>query len=161
MDERLRGLSATYLRLGTGELAAAAVFAGLAAFVLSPRLQDPSDRAALWSAVTPLVVVLAQGGAYWLLARRWMASGSAPSTVAGLYRCFRYADPGLLAAGLVGLVVWWPASLGAGLWLVGIWVFAAAEYANYFVVRLAYPAHRWWADVRRWRTPRLVLDLEQ
>jgi len=62
-------LRSTYLRLGLGELAAAAVFTYLAAVGVCPRLDGGEARAALWSALAPLVFVLVHAGIYWLLAR--------------------------------------------------------------------------------------------
>ena len=143
-----------YLRLGLGELAAAVVFA-----VVLPRLVGDQDQRALWCALTPLLVVLLQAGSYWLLARGWVARGVMPTSLATLYRGFRWADALLLIGGLVGVLLWLPAE-GRSLVVVGaIWAFGLIEYVNYFVVRLAYPVGRWARSVRQWRTPQLVQDL--
>lgn len=161
MGGRRRELRRRYLSLGTGELAAAAVFAGLAVVVVMPQLEGDRDHAALWSALTPLLVVLVQAGTYWLMARTWVTCAPMPASAAAVYRVFRAADPVLLAAGLVGVVLWWPGDTGTALLVVAVWAFGVVEYVNYFVVRLSYPPHRWSASVTRWRTPRLVQDLGQ
>jgi len=134
----------TFLSLGLGELAAA--------------VGDDSSFA-LWAALVPLVVVLVQGGAYWLLARGWVLRSSMPASVAQVYRAFRVVDLALLAAGLVGVLVRLPERPVSALAVIGIWAFGVVEYVNYFVVRLAYPARGWVIDVRRGRRPRLVRDL--
>lgn len=148
----------TFLSLGLGELAAAVVFLVVASTVVSPWLGDDSSFA-LWAALVPLVVVLVQGGAYWLLARGWVLRSSMPASVAQVYRAFRVVDLALLAAGLVGVLVRLPERPVSALAVIGIWAFGVVEYVNYFVVRLAYPARGWVIDVRRGRRPRLVRDL--
>ena len=40
-----------------------------------------------------------------------------------------------------------------------IWLFGVVEFINYFVMRLAYPVRRWFAEVGERRTPRLMLDV--
>jgi hypothetical protein len=157
-DERRIDLRRTYLRLGTGELAAAAIFAVVAAGSVAPRLGTPSDRAALWSALAPLLAVLVQAGGYWLAARTWVGETAMPSPLARTYLAFRAVDPVLLGAGLVGVLAWWPERPGVAALVVVVWAFGAVEYLNYFVVRLAYPPARWAGEVTRWRTPRLVRD---
>lgn len=160
MDGRRRdALRRRYLSLGLGELAAAAVFLAITLTVAMPRFDDPQDRLALASALIPLLVVLAQAGIYWLLARSWVGRHRMPPSVRGVYRTFRGVDVALLAAGLVGTIMWFPSSVGAALAVLMVWLFGVAEFVNYFVVRLAYPAHRWVATVGQWRTPRLVRDL--
>jgi len=159
LERRRDELRSTYLRLGTGELAAAGVFAVAAVTVVLPRLADPGDRAALWSALVPLLLVLVQAGAYWLLARTWVGRAPMPPGVASTYRALRVLTAGVLAAGLVGVVAWWPRDAGASVLAAGIWTFAAAEYVNYYVVRLAYPVRQLPAGVGRRRAPRLALDL--
>lgn len=148
-----------YLGLGLGELVAAAVFVVVGATVVSPWLSTADGSLALWAALVPLVVVLVQGGVYWLLARRWVLRSSMPARLATVYSAVRVADAALLAAGLVGVLVWLPERPVAALAVLGVWGFGLVEYLNYFVVRLAYPARRWLADVRRWSRPRLVRDL--
>jgi len=158
MTDRRDGLRRRYLSLGLGELAAAVVFVAVALVSVQPRLRG-TEPWALWSALLPLVVVLLQAGAYWLAARRWVERGRMPSALATTYRAFRLANLGLLAAGGIGAVWWGSGRPGVVLLLTAVWLFGAVEYANYFVVRLAYPLRRWVAEVGRWRTPRLVLDL--
>lgn len=153
------GLRRKYLSLGTGELTAAAVFGAVAAASVGPRL-DGTARAALWSAVVPLLLVLLQGGAYWLLARRWvLGPRTMPVRLAAVYRAFSVANLVVLAAGLAGIGLWWPDTWPAAGTVMVVWVFGLIEYLNYFVVRLSYPLGRWRAGVRRWRTPRLVVDV--
>ncbi len=153
-----QAMRSTYLNLAAGELAAVAAFIVVAVNAIAPRL-DGSSRVALWCALVPLLVVLVQGGAYWLLARRWVLHSPMPASLAALYRGFRRYDVAMLAAGLVGVLTHLPDSAGASVLVVAIWLFAVVEYANYFVVRLAYPVRRWLTTVGQWRTPRLVLDL--
>ena len=148
-----------YLSLGTGELVAAAVFAVVAISVVMPRLEVPQDSAALWSALAPLLIILVQAGAYWLLARNWVELAPMPTSLAALYRAFRVLDAGLLVAGLVGVLVWLPDHVGVALAIVVVWIFGVVEYVNYFVVRLSYPIRRFPFVVGQWRTPRLVQDL--
>ena len=118
--ERREELRRTYLSLGVGELASAGVFT-LAAPSVGNHLSGPG-RWALWAAVVPLVVVLLQGGCYWLAARSWVGVSPMPPRLVSTY-------------------------------------FGVAEYLNYYVVRLAYPARTWLRLVRQWRVPRLVADL--
>jgi hypothetical protein len=158
-DKRRHELRGKYLKLGTGELAAAAVFAVVAATVVMPRLDGPDDHAALWSALIPLLVVLTQAGIYWLLARTWVKQMPMPAAIANVYRAFRIIDAVLLVAGLIGILVWWPEPIAKVLLVVAVWSFGVAEYINYFLVRLAYPVSRWFATVGQLRTPRLVQDV--
>ena len=158
IDERRDELRRTYLSLGSGELVAAAAFVGVATGIVAPRLGEPDDRLALWSALAPLVVVLVQAGVYWLAARTWVGRGTMPSGLAVVYRAFRVLDPVLLAAGLVGVLVWWPSSSWAVVLVLGVWAFGVVEYVNYFVVRLAYPLGETRKIAER-RVPRLVVDV--
>lgn len=159
MDEgRRRELRRKYLNLGVGELAATAVFVAAAIFSVAPRLRGP-EHWALWAALTPLCVLLVQAGAYWLLARRWVLPGGMPPSLAAAYRAFRVLDVGLLAVGLAAVAWAWPDRAGVAVLVLAVWLFAVVEYVNYFVVRLSYPIHVWFAEVTRRRTPRLVLDL--
>ena len=159
LDERREKLRRKYLSLGTGELVAAAVFAAVAVSVVMPRLEIRQDSAALWSALTPLLIILVQAGAYWLLARNWVERAPMPTSLAALYRAFRALDAGFLAAGLLGVLVWLPDHVGVALAIVVVWVIGVVEYVNYFVVRLSYPIRRLPFMVGQWRTPRLVQDL--
>jgi hypothetical protein len=148
-----------YLSLGLGEFVAAAVFAVGAAMAVVPRMTSSTAVAALWSALFPLLLVLVQAGAYWLLARGWVGIGPMPSTLARLYRVFQVMDPLLLIAGLVGMVIWWPDDLWVAVLVLAVWVFGVIEYLNYFAIRLSYPASEWLAKVRQRNVPRLVKDL--
>ncbi|MFW2242373.1 hypothetical protein ACVH9Z_23805 [Rhodococcus opacus] len=62
IDERRETLRRKYLSLGTGELAAAAVFAAVSVVAVMPRVEIRQDSAALWSALIPLLVLLVQAG---------------------------------------------------------------------------------------------------
>lgn len=157
--ELRKDLSRKYLNLGVGELVATLVFAVIAAAVIGPRLEHRSDEAALWSALIPLLVILVQAGIYWLAASGWVERRPMPKGFAVTYRAFRVIDAVLLLAGIVGLVIWWPSSVGAALGMSAIWLFGVLEYVNYFVVRLSYPIGRWLTTVGQWRTPRLMQDL--
>ncbi|WP_265442646.1 hypothetical protein [Flexivirga meconopsidis] len=151
--DRAAALRRTYLSLGLGELCATAVFVGVALTGVVP------SSAALWSALIPLVLVLLQGGVYWLLARRWLARGVMPRAVAAAYRSFRLLDPLVIAAGLVGVLVTQVSAEQRVLALM-VWLLAVVEYVNYFVVRLAYPATSWLSKVGERRIPRLVKDIQ-
>lgn len=145
--------------MGIGELAAAVGFAAVAAASIAPRLATANDRAALWSALVPLLAILVQAGTYWLLARSWVARASMPRAIRTVYRTLRVANVVLLAAGLAGILLWRPTGLAALVLVLAVWFFAVIEYVNYFVIRLSYPPARWFTLVRQWRTPRLVQDL--
>lgn len=142
-----------YVNLGLGELAATAVFVFAAL-----RIGSPSEQIALWAALVPLLVILIQGGVFWLLARSWVCTAAMPRAVAAGYRAFRVLDPVLLAAGLVVALVRFPSG-PIGILVVLVWLFGVVEYLNYFVVRLAYPVSRWLAGVTQRRTPQLMLDV--
>ncbi|MDJ0402974.1 hypothetical protein QNA23_05770 [Rhodococcus erythropolis] len=155
VDQRRQSLRRKYLNLGLGELAAAAVFAAVAVGFVMPRLEGSQDCAAL----APLLVILVQAGAYWLLARGWVELEPMPARLAALYRVFRVLDVLLLAIALLGVVIWLPDHSGAAVGVVAVWVFGVVEYVNYFVARLAYPLRRWPFEVGKWRRPQLVRDL--
>lgn len=159
VDQRRKSLRRRYLSLGLGELAAAVVFAAVAVGVVMPRLEGPKDSAALWSALAPLLVILVQAGVYWLLARGWVEQAPMPARLAALYRVFRVLDVLLLAIALLGVVIWLPDHSGGAVGVVAVWAFGVAEYANYFVARLAYPLQRWPFEVGKLRRPQLVHDL--
>lgn len=159
LDTQRESLRRKYLSLGIGELVAAAVFACVAVTFVRPRLPRADDYTALWSALTPLLVILVQAGIYWLMARSWVHRTPMPTAIAHVYYAFRITDIALLVAGLVGMLAWWPESLGTALLVAGVWCFAVLEYVNYFVVRLAYPIGRWFTSVGRRRTPRLMHDV--
>ncbi len=149
-----------YLSLGLGELVAAGLFLGIGVAQLAPLLDGPTGALPLWFALGPLVVILLQAGAYWLLALGWVGRAVMPRGVAATYAALRILDPALLLVGLLGLVVTWPATAPVAWSLLGIWGFAVIEYVNYYVVRLSYPPLAWFARVGQWRTPRLVQDLD-
>lgn len=154
-DDRRR----RYLSLGVGEFFAATVFVVIALTTLAPRFEGTRGAAALWCALVPLIVILAQGGAYWLLARDWVGRAAMPVGLASLYRGFRTLDPVLLALGAVGVVALRPENVGPLVVAVATWLFAVVEYVNYFVVRLSFPVTRWVEGVAQRRTPQLVKDL--
>ncbi|MPV35582.1 hypothetical protein [Georgenia subflava] len=159
MDDRRDRLRRKYLSLGAGELVAAALFAGGAAWAVAPRL-GIDGTTALWCALVPLLVVLVQAGAYWLLARTWVGRRPMPARLARLYRGFRVIDPLILAAGLVGILVRLPDRADVTVLVLAVWAFGVVEYLNYFVVRLSYPASEWFRLVGERRTPRLVQDVD-
>lgn len=142
-----------------GELTAAAVFGFVGFSNVIPMANSGSTRKALWSASAPLVAILVQGAAYWLLAMSWAGRGTMPRKVALVYRVFRIANPVLLAAGLVGALVWLPSDASVVL-VLAVWLFGVVEYVNYYVVRLAYPPRDWASRVTEWRRPQLVRDLD-
>ncbi len=83
--------------------------------IVMPRMEDSPFDLALWAARTPLLVILVQAGARRLLARTWVALRPMRATTACLHRAFRSGDTFLLAAGLVGVLVWWPDHIGTAL----------------------------------------------
>lgn len=149
-----------YLSLGVGELVAAAVFCLTAANAIQPRLMG-TEASVLWIALLPLLLVLWQSGAYWLLARSWVAGGSMPDAVAAVYRVFRVLDALVLAGSLVAIILWLPSRIPVLVLVIAVWLFALVEYANYFVVRLSYPLTQWASRVGEWRTPQLIRDLRR
>lgn len=159
VDTRRAVLQRKYLSLGSGEIVAAAVFAMVAFGSVMPRLHGRNDVLSFWFALVPLLVILVQGGAYWLLARGWVGQRPMPGSLAALYRIFRSADAALLLVGLAGVLAWLPAASGARLLVALVWLFGVIEYVNYFAVRLAYPLHGWPGRVARWRTPRLMREV--
>jgi hypothetical protein len=72
---------------------------------------------------------------------------------------FQITDVALLAAGLAGVVIWWPAHPGASLPVMAVLGFGAVEYVNYFLIRLAYPVGNCFTTVGQRRVPQLVNDL--
>ena len=68
-------------------------------------------------------------------------------------------DAVLLLAGLVGIIVWFPAHPFAAIGIPFVWLLGVIEYVNYFVVRLAYPPSVWFKRIGEWRTPRLLQDV--
>lgn len=148
-------LSRKLLGLGTGEVVAAAIFVLLAVQVTA---RIGAAAPALWSALVPLLLVLLQGGVYWL-ARSRAVGRPLPTGLGPVYRAFRHLDVGVLILGLIGVILWWPSDPGVAGLVLAVWVFGVVEFVNYFVVRLAYPPARWFAEVGRWRTPQLVKDL--
>nr|WP_108870539.1 hypothetical protein [Tessaracoccus timonensis] len=157
-SDRRQQLRQQYLKLGVGELVAAALFCVLAITTVQPRL-EPGEAPALWGGLAPLVVVLLQGGAYWLLARSWVKVSPMPRSLAVTFSALRVANVALLLAGLAAVALWWPARAHIGVLAVIAWLFGVVEYVNYYVARLAYPLTQWLARVGEWRTPRLVQDL--
>lgn len=161
MPTRRMALQRRYLSLGAGELIATLVFIAVAFVAVLPRVNDSGDRAALLAALIPLLMVLVQGGVYWLMARHWVQQKSMPANLAVIYRVFRVFDVVLLVASLSAIVCWSSGNIAAMVVIGLIWVFAVAEYVNYFVVRLAYPTGRWLKMVGQWRTPQLIQDMRR
>lgn len=160
--ERRADLRRTYLRLGTGELVAAIVFAVLAQVTVRPRLPAPDHELVLWVALLPLEVVLLQAGVYWLLARSWLLRAPMPAATATAYRCLRAATALLLVVSLLVLLVLLvllPDEPLVAALVLAIWACAAVEFVNYYLIRLAYPVGGWVAGVRARREPRLARDL--
>lgn len=155
---RRQALRRRYLSLGSGELAAAAVFLTIALAMGVPRL-DKDSRLAMWFALVPLLLVLVQAGIYWLLARSWVEHHPMPPSIRRTYRSFRVVNVAVLLGGLCGLITFLPDGLASSFGFIAIWMFGVVEYVNYFVIRLAYPPRLWLSTVGQLRTPRLVQDL--
>ncbi|WP_025778452.1 hypothetical protein [Brevibacterium sp. VCM10] len=156
--DRFAPLRRRFLSLGLGEIVAAAVFA-----VVPTRLAFiAADGAgtALWCALFPLLFILVQAGIYWLLARHHLPE-PVPRAVSRLYRGLRIINPLVLVASGIGIVVAWPGASLSAVLIIAVWLFAVAEYVNYFHFRLSYPWSMWAGQVGRWSTPRLVRDLRR
>ena len=155
---RFEPLRRRFLSLGLGEIVAAAVFA-VVPTQLTFVAADGAE-AALWCALFPLLFILIQAGIYWLLARHHLPE-PIPRAVARLYRSLRFINPLVLLASGIGIVVTWPGASLSAVLIVAVWLFAVAEYINYFHVRLSYPWSTWAGQVGRWSTLRLVRDLRR
>ena len=155
---RFEPLRRRFLSLGLGEIVAAAVFALVPTQL--PFIAADGAEAALWSALLPLLFILVQAGIYWLLARHHLP-GPIPRTTAGVYRSLRIINPLVLLASGIGIVVTWPGTSLSAVLIIAVWLFAVAEYVNYFHFRLSYPWSMWAGQVGRWSTPRLVRDLRR
>lgn len=158
-DSRRRARRRTYLSLGTGELAAAALFTYNAVWVVAPRSNDDQRSLTFMVGVAPLVVVLCQAGAYWLMARGWVTVRPMPRGLARMYRAFKTLDLLVLVAAGTYIALHLENSGWAGPLALGTWLFAIVEFVNYYVVRLSYPCHAWLDKVGQWRTPRLIQDV--
>lgn len=156
---RFRDPRHRYLSLGLGELTALLVFALVPLIGIRGFLTATGALVALWFALAPLLFILLQAGAYWLLARNWVGSGSMPIPLARIYAGMRIIDPLVLVLGLVGVLLNLPSAPSAVALVALVWVFGAAEYANYYIVRLSYPLQDWPASVMQGRTPRLIKDI--
>lgn len=159
-DDRRSALRRKYLSLGLGELAAVALF--ICVVLLWSGLGLGSDQARICFLVgfAPLVVILIQAGAYWLLARTWVQIRPIPRRLVRLYRVFQVLDVFILVAAGAYIVVHLPNTGWSGVPAVAVWLFAVVEFVNYYVVRLSYPWSRWFTVVGQWRTPRLIQDLQ-
>lgn len=81
---------ASRLRLLAGH--ALAMFVHAALTVVFPGLGSDQAVASFLVAVVPLVLVLSQAAAYWLLARTWVEVRSMPRSLARLYRTLQALD---------------------------------------------------------------------
>ena len=158
-EDRRAALRRRYLSLGLGELAAVVMFVYAALTVVVPRLGSDQAVASFLVAVVPLVLILSQAGAYWLLARTWVEVRSMPRSLARLYRTLQVLDVLVLLAAGIYIAVDLSSTRWAGTMAVLVWLFAVVEFTNYYVVRLSYPWAKWFTKVGQWRTARLVQDL--
>lgn len=143
--------------LGLGELASAALFC-----VVAVLLFDGQPRPWLGVLATaPLVLVLVSAGIFWLAASRWVPGGVMPIWMARLYLAARWVLPAVELASFAVLVYTWPGlGLSTGLATAAL-LLGAAEYVNYFVVRISYPAVGWMREVRQRRIPRLMREVRR
>jgi hypothetical protein len=114
-DERRAQLRRKYLELGVGELVAAAV---VVVAIVMPRMEDPRDQFALFSALTPLLVILAG----WCLLASGAKLGRAEadarenrSPLASIVHCghprpcsWRQASSGSSSGGRITWAAHWP-----------------------------------------------------
>lgn len=158
-DDRRAVLRRKYLWLGLGELAAVAVLVAAGLGVVAPKLDSDQAGVSFLVGGCALVLILSQAGAYWLLARTWVQLRPMPRRLARLYRGCQVLDVFVL----VGTGAYIAVQLFRTRWSAGpaaaLWLFAVAEFTNYYIVRLSYPWGRWFTMVGRWRTPRLIQDL--
>lgn len=158
-EDRRAALRRRYLSLGIGELAAVVVLAFAALTVVVPRLGSDQAVASFLVAMVPLVLVLCQAGAYWLLARTWVEVRTMPTSLARVYRALQILDVVVLFAAGVYIALDLSSTRWAGTIAVLVWLFAVVEFTNYYVVRLSYTWAKWFTTVGQWRTPRLVRDI--
>jgi hypothetical protein len=158
MDTPAYRLRRRLLNLGSGELVAAVVFAWLSLFASR---EDPVGRIGLPLATVGLVLVLMEGGCFWLLARSWVPRGRMPRAVARIYLALRWVMPLILILSAVGLAMRWPSLPQVRILGVGAVSLGVIEYVNYFIRRVSYPVATWCRDVRRLREPRLMRDVRR
>jgi hypothetical protein len=158
VDTTANRLRRHLLNLGSGELAAAFAFAWLGVFA---GRDDPTGRVGLPLAAVGLVVVLVEGGCFWLLARGWMPCRRMPRTLARIYLTLRWVTPLIFVLSAIGLAMWWPSLPHVRVLGVSAVSFGVTEYVNYFIRRVSYPVATWWRDVRRLRQPRLIHDVRR
>ncbi|MEO8829180.1 hypothetical protein [Lapillicoccus sp.] len=158
-DARREGLRRKFLSLGLGELAAAVVFVYIALWVVGPKVRDERSMLTFMVALAPLLLILCQAGAYWLLARSWVKVGSMPRPLALLYRVFRVLNVVVILAAGLYIVLNLPDAPVMAVLTVVVWLFAVVEFVNYYVLRLSYPINKWFHQVGRWRTPQLIRDI--
>lgn len=128
-----------------------AVNVGLLAAVFFWSLQVPASVANL-AGYGMLAVLLLQGSGYWSAKYRQLRSGArCPSGLAAFRTCRVLNLVLLTATAVVVLLAAWR-SPGLRTWPgLGFWVFAVAEYVNYFQVQLSYQTR---TDIRRLRRTR-------
>jgi hypothetical protein len=158
MDTPAYRLRRRLLNLGSGELVAALVFAWLSYFASR---DDPPGRIGLPLATVGLILVLIEGGCFWLLARSWVPRGRMPRAMARIYLTLRWATPLILVLSAVGLAMRWPSLPQVRILGVMAVSLGVIEYVNYFILRVSYPVATWWRDVRRLRQPRLIRDVRR
>lgn len=157
-NDRRSALRRKYLSLGLGELGAVAVFVCVV-FLYSAQGVVSDQKMSFLVGFTPLVMVLVQAGAHWLLARTWVLVRPMPLPLVRLYRAFQVLDVFVLVAAGAYIAVHLPSTGWTGVPAVAVWLFAVMEFVNYYVARLSYPWSQWITMVGQWRTPRLVQDL--
>lgn len=159
-DAQRAVLRRKFLSLGLGELAAVVAFAYIAFWVLGPKVHDERTMVTFMVALVPLLLVLSQAGAYWLLARAWVKVRSMPHPLAVLYRRFLVLNVLVIVAAGFYIGFNLPDPPAMAVLSIAVWLFAVLEFVNYYLVRLSYPMSQWFHQVGHWRTPYLIRDIQ-
>ena len=159
-DDRREVLRRKFLSLGLGELATVVAFIYIALWVVGPKVRDERTMVTFMVALAPLLLVLSQAGAYWLLARTWVKVRPMPHPLGVLYRLFRVLNVLVIVAAGFYIGFNLPKATGMAVLSIVVWLFAVIEAINYYVVRLSYPISQWFRRVGDRRTPHLVRDIQ-
>lgn len=73
----------------------------------------------------------------------------------------KYLSLGIGEFTAIGIAAAWPLRPWVLVLSAAVLLFAVVEYVNYYVARLAYPVSRWFTEVGQWRTPRLMIDVNE
>jgi hypothetical protein len=112
------------------------VLIGLFAPVLVVFLFELALTPSSYAAIAALVLIAAQGVAYWLLKERQAEQGTSLPAGLTVFRWLRWIDIALLAGAFAVIVVAWePEKAG---YTIALWLFAVLEYVSLFFIHLYY-----------------------